>query len=76
MVTEPPGVVTTTVAGPAVPDGVVQDTEVVPFVSIVQVLPPTVTEALVRLDPAMVTTVPPRVGPTLGAIAVTPGASV
>lgn len=71
----PPGVVTTTLADPAVPAGtvaviVVALTTVTPLA----VLPPTVTAvAPVKPVPVMVTDVPPVIGPMAGLIAVTVG---
>ena len=66
---------TSTLAAPAVPAGVVQVIEVaVLALSAVQAAPPILTAlALVRVVPVMVTLVPPAVGPLLGLMAVTVG---
>jgi hypothetical protein len=71
----PPSVVTSTSAGPAVPGGVVHVTdEASPSVTL-QVEPPTVTVAPVKLVPVIVSTVPPVVGPTTGDTELTVGAA-
>ncbi len=71
----PPGVVTTTLAVPALPAGVVQ-VAVVALVTpkVVQATPPTVMPvAPVRLVPVIVMEVPPAVEPLVGEIEVTVG---
>ena len=70
-----PVVVTTTLAVPAVPAGVVQLMEVVPLtVGLAQVAPPMVTvEVLVNPVPAMTTAVPPPVEPDEGVMEETVG---
>ena len=71
----PPGVVTSTLAVPAVPAGVVAVIEVEETtVTLVAAAPPIVTlVAPVKPVPAIVTPVPPPVGPVVGEIAVTVG---
>ena len=71
----PPGVVTTTLAVPAVPAGVVTVMEVALFTTrLVAVVPPMVTPvAPVKLVPVMVMLVPPATGPLVGEILVTVG---
>ena len=71
----PPGVVTSTLAVPAVPAGVMQVTEVaVLALNAVHALPAMVTPvALFRLVPVMVMDVPPVVVPVLGATELTVG---
>jgi len=71
----PPGVVTSTLAVPALPAGVVQVAEVAETtVRPVQAEPPTVMPvAPVRLAPVMVMLVPPVVGPLVGETEVTVG---
>ena len=71
----PPGVVTTTLAVPAVPAGVVAVIEVsLTTVNDVAAVPPMVTAvAPVKPVPVSVTLVPPAVLPLLGEIAVTVG---
>ena len=73
----PPGVVTKTLAVPALPAGVVQLTEVADVtVTPVHADPPTVMPvAPVRLVPVMVMDVPPAVGPLVGETEVTVGAA-
>ena len=74
----PPAVVTSTLAVPAVPDGVVQLIEVADVTEgDVQVLPSivTVVAPVTKLVPVMVMPVTPAVGPLLGLIAVTVGAA-
>jgi hypothetical protein len=73
----PPGVVTTTLAKPALPAGTVQVAEVLlTTVKLLQATPPTVTPvAPVRLLPVMVMDVPPSVGPLAGEIEVKEGAA-
>lgn len=74
----PPGVVTTTLAVPAVPAGVVV-VIVVAFttVKLVTDTPPIVTAvASVRFVPVIVTEVPPAVVPEAGLMAVTVGGAV
>jgi len=74
----PAGVVTSTLAMPAVPAGVVA-VMVVAFTTVMPVaeLPPMVTAvAPVKLVPVIVTGVPPKVVPEVGEIAVTVGAGV
>ena len=73
----PPGVVTNTLAAPADPAEVVQDSDVAvtPLIE-VQAAPPIVAaEAPVRLLPVMVTLVPPSVVPLVGETNVTAGAA-
>ena len=66
-VTGPPAVVTTTLAGPAVPDGAVTVIDVEVSAVTVAAVPPIVTEvAPVRLVPPMTTELPPATGPALG----------
>ena len=74
----PPGVVTSTLAVPAVPAGVVAVIEVALLtVMAVAAAPPMVTAvAPVKLVPVMVTAVLPVVGPLLGLMLVTVGAGV
>ncbi len=71
----PAGVVTNTLAFPAVPGSVVHVIEVaVLAVRLRQELPPTVTAvAPVKSVPAIVMVVPPSVGPVLGETALTVG---
>ena len=71
----PPDVVTKTLAVPAVPTGVVQLMLVaLKTVMLVALAPPMVTAvAPVKLEPVIVTLVPPTVGPLDGAMAVTVG---
>jgi hypothetical protein len=71
----PPGVVTTTLAVPAVPEGVVQVAEVAEAtLTAVHAAPPTVIPvAPVKLVPVIVTGVPPAVEPDVGEIDVTVG---
>ena len=71
----PPGVVTRTLAVPALPAGVEQVAEVaVATLNVVQATPPTVIPvAPVRLVPVMVMDVPPRVEPLIGEMEVTVG---
>ena len=73
----PPGVVTRTLAVPAVPTGVVAVMEVVlTTTTLVAAAPPRVTlVAPVKLVPVMVTAWPPAVGPVDGLIALTVGAA-
>ena len=73
----PPAVVTSTLAVPAAPAGVVQVTEVADVtLKEAQAEPPTVMPvAPVRLVPVMVIDVPPAVGPLVGVMAVTVGAA-
>ena len=70
-----PDVVTTTLAVPAAPAGVVQLMEVPPLsLGVAQLAPPMVTvELVVKPEPAMVTAVPPRVEPDEGVMEVTVG---
>ena len=70
-----PGVVTNTLAAPAVPAGVVQVAEVAEAtMTFVQAVPPTVmAEAPVKSLPVIVMAVPPAVEPVLGLTAVTVG---
>jgi hypothetical protein len=72
----PPGVVTKTLAVPALPDGVKHVTEVADVtVTPVHAEPPTVMPvAPVRLVPVMVIIVPPAVEPLVGDTEVTVGA--
>ncbi len=72
----PPGVVTSTLAAPAVPAGVVQVAEVAEAtVTLVHAAPPTVMAvAPVKSVPVMLIDVPPAVEPVAGATAVTVGA--
>ena len=72
----PPGVVTSTLAVPAVPAGVTAVMVVeLTTTTLVAAVPPMVTAvAPVRLVPVMVTDVPPAVGPLVGAIEATVGA--
>lgn len=74
---DPPGVVNTTVADPAVPDGVTAVTEVeLTFVSDVAAVPPTVTLVVaLKLVPVIVTAVPPATGPLDGDTDVIVGAA-
>ena len=71
----PPGVVTRTLAVPAVPAGVVQVMEVaLTTLTLVAAVPPMVTpEAPVKFVPVMVTLVPPVLLPEVGEMAVTVG---
>ena len=73
----PPGVVTSTLAVPAEPAGVVAVIEVALLtVMAVAAAPPMVTAvAPVKLVPVMVTLVPPASGPLFGEIEVTVGAA-
>jgi hypothetical protein len=73
----PPGVVTKTLAVPAVPDGVVAVMLVeLPTFTAVAAVPPIVTVvAPVKLVPVMVTDCPPASGPDVGLIALTVGAA-
>ena len=73
----PPGVVTRTLAVPAVPDGVVAVIEVVlTTVTLVAAVPPIVTAVVpVKLVPVIVTLVPPASGPLLGLMPLTVGAA-
>ena len=73
----PPGVVTSTLAVPALPAGVEQVAEVADVtVTPVHTEPPTVMPvAPVRLVPVMVMVVPPVVGPLVGETEVTVGAA-
>ena len=74
----PPPVVTTTLAVPALPAGVVQVIDVVDVtVSEVQSFPAilTLVPPLTNWVPVMVTLVPPAVEPLLGLMAVTVGAA-
>ena len=68
---DPPGVVTTTLAVPALPAGVVAVIDVaLTTVTPVAAAPPMVTPvAPVKLVPVMVTVVPPRGAPVFGLIA-------
>jgi hypothetical protein len=72
---EPPAVVTTTEADPAVPAGVVQVAEVADVtVKLAQACPPTVMPVTwVKPVPVRVIAVPPAAGPLLGETAVTVG---
>lgn len=72
----PPGVMTSTLALPAVPAGVVAVIDVaVLTLTPVAAVPPTVTcVAPVRLVPVMVMPVPPVTGPVFGLTDVTVGA--
>jgi len=73
-VTGPPAVVTTTLAAPVVPEGVVMEIEVAASGPTVAGWPPTVTEvADNRFVPPMTTLVPPAVGPEAGLTAVIVG---
>ena len=74
----PPGVVTRTLAVPALPAGVVAVIVVaLVTVKLVAAVPPIVTPvAVVRLTPVMVTLVPPAIGPLLGLRLVTVGAVI
>jgi hypothetical protein len=74
----PPAVVTSTLAVPAEPAGVMAVIEVeLATTTLVAAVPPMVTPvAPVKLDPVMVTEVPPAVVPELGLIPVTVGAGV
>lgn len=73
----PPGVVTRTLAAPALPAGVVHVAEVLLItLNAEQATPPTVMPvAPVKLVPVIVMGVPPRVEPELGLPAVTVGRS-
>ena len=73
----PPGVVTTTLAVPAVPAGVVTVMDVELFTTtLVAAVPPIVTAvAPVKSVPIMVMLVPPATGPLVGVILVTVGAA-
>ena len=73
----PPGVVTKTLAVPAVPAGVVTVMEVALFTTrLVAAVPPMVTPvAPVKPVPVMVMLVPPAVEPLVGEILVTVGAA-
>ena len=71
----PPGVVTTTSAGPAVPDGAVTVIDVDESAVTVAAAPPMVTElALARLVPPMTTVAPAVSGPASGITEATIGA--
>ena len=74
---EPPRVVTTTLAAPAAPGGVVAVMEVSPATwKAVAAAPPIVTlVAPVNPEPLIVTAVPPTAGPLDGLIEVTVGAA-
>jgi hypothetical protein len=75
---EPPAVVTTTLAVPAEPTGVVQVMLVaLTTVTLVAAAPPIVTPVapVMKLVPVIVTLWPPAVGPLDGAMAVTVGAA-
>ena len=74
----PPGVVTTTLAVPALPGGAVQVAVVLlTTVKLLQATPPTVPPvAPVRLVPVMVMDVPPKVVPVAGLTEETVGAGV
>lgn len=62
---------------PAVPDGVVTVTDVEPTVPMVAAAPPIVTAEVVdKLVPAIVTVVPPAVGPLIGLNEVIVGAAM
>jgi hypothetical protein len=76
IVVVPPVVEITTFAGPAVPDGVVHTIVFDASEVMSHVAPPTVTVAEARLEPSIVTEVPPIVGPSFGDMDVTPGACV
>ena len=70
----PPDVVTSTLAVPDVPAGVVQVAEVAEATTLVQATPPTVMAvAPVKSVPVIVMAVPPAVGPEVGLTAVTVG---
>ena len=71
----PPGVVTSTLAAPALPDGVVAVIEVaLTTVTPVAAVPPRVTAvASVKPVPVMVTDCPPAHGPDVGLTDVTAG---
>ena len=73
----PPGVVTSTLAVPALPAGVVQVAVVLLVtLKLVHAVPPTViTVAPVRFVPVIVMTVPPAAGPEVGETEVTVGAA-
>ena len=73
---EPEDDVTTTLAVPAVPDGVVAVTDVsLTKTILVAAAPPIVTPVTpVKPVPVIVTLVPPKVGPVAGEIVVTVGA--
>ena len=73
----PPGVVTKTLAVPAVPAGVVTVMEVALFTTrLVAAVPPMVTPvAPVKPVPVMVMLVPPAVEPLVGEILITVGAT-
>ena len=73
----PPGVVTKTLAVPALPAGVEQVAEVADvMVTPVHAVPPTVIPvAPVKLVPVMVMDVPPAVGPLVGETEATVGAA-
>jgi len=74
----PPAVVTSTLAVPALPDGVVQVIEVTDVTAgDAQVLPPivTVVAPVTKSVPVIVTLVPPAVEPEVGLIDVTVGAA-
>ena len=62
----PNAVVTVTVCGPAVPEGVTAVIEVAVLTDTVAGAPPTVTVALVKFVPAIVIVVPPVAGPVEG----------
>ena len=74
----PFGVVTSTLAEPALPAGVTHVMDVAEFtVKLVHALPPTVTaDALLKLLPVMVMFMPPAVEPDVGDTDVTEGAGV
>ena len=73
----PPGVVTKTLAVPAVPAGVVTVMEVALFTTrLVAAVPPMVTAvAPVKSAPVMVMVVPPAAEPVVGEILITGGAT-
>ena len=73
----PPGVVTVTLAGPAVPGGEVTVIEVAELTTTdVPAVPPKLTVApATKLVPVMVTEVPPVVGPAVELMDVTVGAA-
>ena len=74
----PLGVVTSTLAVPALPKGLVQVNDVVDVTEgVAQVMPAivTVVAPATKLVPVMVTRVPPVTGPLLGLMPVTVGAA-
>jgi hypothetical protein len=71
----PPAVVITTLTGPVGPGGVMQVTDDSLSDVNEQTPPPTVTVARSRLDPLIVSSVPPAVGPDGGASDVNDGAA-